>query len=86
MDNYNDLQRKQDFEFFLNQYDDIFKKYGKCYVSIRNKKIIGVFKTEKEALDISSSEFGFGNFIVQQCNGDETGYTNYVTSWELIGV
>lgn len=83
---YTDIDRKNDFDFFLNQYDDIYDKYGECFVAIRRSKIIGVFKDEKQALDIASSEFGYGNFIVQKCNGDETGYTNYITSFQLIKI
>lgn len=83
---YTDTDRKNDFDFFLSQYDDIYDEYGECFVAIRRNKIIGVFKEEKQALDIASSEFGYGNFIVQKCNGDETGYTNYITSFQLIKI
>ena len=83
---YGDKERKEDFEFFLQSYQDIFKKYGKCFVAIKNKKIIGIFKNEQEAIDITSTEYELGQFIVQQCNGDESAYTNYITSWQLISV
>lgn len=83
---YTDDDRKKDFDFFLSNYDVFYKKYGNCYIAIRKNKIIGVFKEEKQALDIASSEFGYGNFIVQKCNGDETGYTNYITSFQLIKI
>ncbi len=86
MNNYSDKERKEDFDFFLKQYEELYKKYGKCFVSIRNKKILGIFHTEEEAIDITSSEYELGEFIVQECNGDESGYTNYITSWELISI
>lgn len=86
MSNYSDKQRKEDFYYFLQHYKELFEKYGHCFVSIRNKTIIGVFNTEEEAIDITSSEYELGEFIVQECNGDESGYTNYITSWELISV
>ncbi len=86
MSNYTDKERKEDFDFFLEHYQELFEKYGHCFISIKNKTIIGVFHTEKEAIDITSSEYELGEFIVQECNGDESGYTNYITSWELISV
>lgn len=86
MGEYNNQKRREDFEFFLQNYQNIFEKYGKCYVTIRDKTIIGIFKTEKEAIDITSAQYELGQFIVQECNGDETGYTNYITSWQLISV
>lgn len=86
MTNYNDENRKEDFNFFLQQYDELYKKYGKCFVAIKNKKILGIFHSEEEAIDITSSEYELGEFIIQECNGDESGYTNYITSWELISI
>lgn len=86
MSKYGDNERREDFEFFLKNYQNIFEKYGNCFVAIRNKAIIGVFKTEKEAIDITSAQYELGEFIIQKCNGDETGYTNYITSWQLVGV
>lgn len=86
MSEYGDKERREDFDFFLQNYEDIFNKYGKCFVTIKDKKIIGVFKTEQEAIDITSAQYELGQFITQECNGDETGYTNYITSWQLVGV
>lgn len=86
MSKYGDNERRDDFEFFLKNYQNIFEKYGNCFVAIRNKAIIGVFKTEKEAIDITSAQYELGEFIIQKCNGDETGYTNYITSWQLVSV
>lgn len=85
MNNYDDKDREENFDFFLEQYKELYTKYGKCFVAIRKKKILGIFYTE-EALDITSSKYEFGEFIVQECNGNETGYTNYITSWELISI
>lgn len=50
---YTDADRKEDFGFFLEQYDELYEKYGQCFVVIKNKKILGVFHTE-EAIDIIS--------------------------------
>lgn len=86
MGSYSDKERKEDFDFFLEQYEELYKKYGRCFVAIRNRKILGIFRTEEEAIDITSSEYEFGEFIIQECNGDESGYTNYITSWELISI
>lgn len=86
MSKYGDKERKEDFNFFLQNYQDIFKEHGNCFVAIKDKKIIGIFPTEQEAIDITSAQYELGQFIVQKCNGDETGYTNYITSWQLISV
>ena len=30
--------------------------------------------------------YPLSSFIVQECNGDESGYTNYILSWQLVGI
>lgn len=81
---YSDINRKDDFEWFLKEYDNLYKKYGHKFIAIKNQEIIGVFDDKNIALDITSEKHKLGTFIVQECNGDESGYTNYITSWELV--
>lgn len=84
MIDYTDMDRKNDFEWFLNNYDDIYKKYGCKIIVIQNRKIIGIFDDKNSAIDNICQTHQLGTFIVQECDGDESGYTNYITSWELV--
>ena len=81
---YTDENRKSDFQWFLDNYDELYKKYGHKVFAIQNKKIIGVFEDKNSAIDITSTRHQFGTFIVQECNGDESADMCYVTSWELV--
>lgn len=81
---YSDTNRKDDFEWFLKEYDNLYKKYGHKFIAIKNRKIIGIFDDKNIALDTTSEKYKLGTFIVQECNGNESGYTNYITSWELV--
>lgn len=81
---YTNVEKRKDFDYFVKHNKEIHEAYGDCYVSIRNKQIIGIFSTEDEAIEVSSSQYGFGNFIVQRCTGTEDSYTNYVASSQLI--
>jgi hypothetical protein len=83
---YTEADRKKDFDFFLNHYDEFYNKYGHCCIAIRFENILGVYRSIQEAIDILSNQYEIGDYIVQECNGDETGYTNYVSSWQLVGV
>ena len=83
---YTDTDRKNDFDFFLSQYDDLYKKYGHCCIAIRFKEILGIYKSIPEAINVLSNQYDLGEYIVQECNGDESGYTNYISSWQLVGV
>lgn len=77
------MQQRQDFDWFISNYDDIFKKYGVCYVVIKNKNIIGTYCDLNKALNETQKTEELGTFIVQLCNGDESGYTNYIASNEV---
>ena len=39
---YTEQQMHEDFVWFKENYLDIYRKYGKCAVSIKDKHIIGV--------------------------------------------
>lgn len=83
---YTEMDRKNDFQYFLDRYDELYKEYGHKFYTIRNKNILGIFDTEDQAIKETSKSFEIGEFIVQECNGDESGYTNYISSWQLIEV
>lgn len=74
----------KDFEWFLNNYNKIFEKYGHTFVVIKNCRILGTYSNVSDALNETLRSEKLGTFIVQECNGDESGYTNYVASWQLI--
>lgn len=86
MKNYTDLERKKDFDFFISNYDELYKKYGHKFIAIQFEQIIGVYETEIAAIEDVTKSHPLGTFIVQECNGDESGYTNYISSWQLISI
>ncbi len=83
---YTDTERATDFQFFLNHYNELFQKYGHKFIVIRNQKILGVYEDVASAIDATVQTYPLGTFIVQECNGDESGYTNYLSSWQLIEI
>ena len=83
---YTDTDRRNDFDFFLSHYEEYYKKYGHCYIAIRFNEILGVYKSIQEAIDILSNQYELGEYIIQECNGEESGYTNYISSWQLVGI
>lgn len=81
---YTNKNRDADFKWFLDNYDNFYQKYGKKIIVIKNQSILGVFDDKNTAIDKTAKNYQLGTFIVQECNGDESGYTNYITSWELV--
>lgn len=83
---YTEKNRTSDFQFFLDNYNDFYKKYGHKFIAIRNKEVLGTFDSDLEAIQSLQDVHPIGTFIVQECNGNESGYTNHISSWQLIGV
>lgn len=74
----------QNFRWFLDHYDEIFKKYGECYVAIKNKRVIGVYTNVGDAVKETNKTEVPGTYNIQHCNGNESGYTAYYgTLWRL---
>ena len=83
---YTEHERKEDFNYFIKHYQELYNKYGHKFIAIKNGKILGVFDTEIQAITDVSKKYPLGTFIVQECNGNESGYTNYISSWQLVSV
>ena len=39
MSNYTDTERKIDFDYFISNYQDLYKQYGHKFLAIKNKEI-----------------------------------------------
>lgn len=84
--NYTDVDRTNDFMFFKEIYHTLYEKYGHKFIAIRNREILGAFDSVSDAIDQLSVDFPLGTYIIQECNGDESGYTNYISSWQLVSI
>ena len=69
---------EENFEWFLEHYNEIFQLCGECYVVINNKRVIKIFDTYAEAYHWTDDNNLLGKANVQYCNGDESGYTVYI--------
>lgn len=81
---YSKKNRLEDFNYFLKNYDKIYKQYGHTFVVIKNKNVIGVYNNVAEALE--NTKEPIGSYILQECNGKESGYTSYISSFNLFKV
>lgn len=80
---YTDKERYDDFHWFIENYYDFYNKYGKCFIAIKDKIILGIYDSFEKALSDTSSEYVLGTFIIQECNGDESAYRADVPSLYL---
>lgn len=83
---YGEKERQQDFDYFVAHYEELYEKYGHKFIAIRNRTVLAVYDDEVSAIHETAKEYPLGSFIVQECNGDESGYTNYISSWQLVSI
>lgn len=83
---YTEADRAADFKYFLEHYNEFFQKYGHKFIVIRNQEILGAYEDTVSAVDATTQTYPIGTFIVQECNGEESGYTNYLSSWQIVGI
>ncbi len=69
-----------DFQWFLDHYDELYKKYGRAYLAIKEAKVLGAYGSYAEGVRAAARTEEPGTFIVQLCDGTEAAYTNYVLS------
>ena len=70
----------KDFLWFKDNYDLLFKTYGDCILVIKNEKVLGTYKSYREALDATLLTEELGTFIIQKCDGTESAYTTQIAS------
>ena len=78
-------RQQKDFHWFLDNYSELSKKYGDSYLVIKDQAVIGVYPSYAEGVELTAKNEKMGSFIVQHCNGKESGYTNYITSLLIQG-
>ena len=75
---------KEDYKWFKENYNELFKEYGVGYLVIKDKKVLGKYSTYEEGVKNALAKEELGSFIVQLCNGNESAYTNYISSFNII--
>ena len=71
---------QNDYQWFKENYQMLFEKYGTCFLVIKEKSVIGSFDSYHDAVESTRETEPLGSFIVQYCNGDKSAYTNCIAS------
>lgn len=75
---YSEQNRLDDFYWFVDNYYKLYEQHGRKWFVIRHKKILGIFDNISTALKVIEPTYPIGTFILQNCTGDESGYTAYI--------
>lgn len=76
--------QEQDFKWFLENHNELFRIYGNTYLAIKNQQVIGTYASYVEAVKQTSKTETLGTFIVQKCTKTDDGYTNQIASYGLV--
>ena len=63
------------FKYYLENQDDLVKKYNGKYIIITKDGVMGAYSTMRKGYDAGVSRFGRGNFMLQLCTPGNTAYT-----------
>lgn len=74
MHTYTQEDRNSDFDFFVKNYQCLFKQYGHKFLAIKNKQVLGSYSTIADAIHQLSDNYKPGTYIIQECNGDDSAY------------
>ena len=70
----------KNFDWYVANYRDLCKKYGDCFLAIKNCNVIGVYNTFSDAVEQTLKTEEVGTFNIQECNGEESAYTCWISS------
>lgn len=59
---------KKNFEFYLKKCEELYKKYPRKYLIIKDEKVDKVFETIEEAFEYAKNNLKLGEYIIQRCD------------------
>ena len=65
---------EKEFKYYLDNQDELVKKYKGQVIAIKNQKVIGVYDSEITAIQETSKNESLGTFLVQKCTLDKENY------------
>ena len=57
----------QDFDFFLQNMENLYKTYGHKFVAVKNQSILAAYDSFNDALDATLKTEELGTFLIQEC-------------------
>jgi len=60
-------QQKLDFDYFLENMEELYRKYGHKFIVVKNHNIIGVYDNFVNAYESTIKTEKIGTFLIQEC-------------------
>ncbi|MDR0942114.1 MAG: hypothetical protein LBM19_00660 [Holosporales bacterium] len=72
-----------DFIFFKENMESLYKRYGHKFLAIRDKKILGGYDSFEDALQETLKTEKIGTFLVQECLEEKEDAVNYFQNFNF---
>ena len=66
---------EKEFKYYLDNQDELVKKYNGKYLVIRDNAVVETFKSEDDAYFSSVEKYVPGTFMIQRCSPGDKDYT-----------
>ena len=70
-----DADLGEQFDFYLDNQEELVKKYDGKYIVIKDRKVLGAYDSEAEAIRETTRDHKLGTFIVQKCQAGDEAHT-----------
>ena len=71
---------REDFEWFMQHYEQFQGEYGNAFLAIKDKRVIGVYDSYGQGVRETQKTEELGTFIVQECRKDCVAYSCCIAS------
>lgn len=75
---------EKEFQYYLDNQDELVKKYNDKFIVIKNEIVIGVYDSHSEAYNLTLQTEELGTFLIQHCLSGDQGYTQTFHSQVII--
>lgn len=75
---------RKEFQFYLDNQDEIVEKYDGKVVAIKGSKILGAYNSAGEALNQTRKTHKLGSFLIQKVSDGNKDYTRTIRSRERL--
>jgi|KBSSwiS6_1023812.scaffolds.fasta_scaffold01543_2 hypothetical protein len=65
---------EKEFQYFLDNQNDLFKQFPDQYIAIKDQKVIGVYDSEIDAYFETQEQHKLGSFLIQFCTLKHVGF------------
>jgi hypothetical protein len=66
---------EKEFKYYLENQDRFVRKYNGRFIVIKNRRVIGTYDSELEAIEQTSQRHKLGTFLVQKCEPGSESYS-----------